>query len=131
MHCAQLTHDHEPNDQEGHQASFGVVQEVLVSMVFLGLSGQLRFHPILPFPGYGFELSVLRAEVVSQPLADQPTLGENERLFQVLVLDGNDGRFAERMHFFQLRRREFVVASFIGFQRVLELEMLQQKENAL
>lgn len=70
-------------------------------------------------------------EVITQILGDGAGLGQHERLVGVLGLDGDNGRFAKRVDFLELRGSKHVGSALEGLEFIRDAEFFEEPEDAL
>lgn len=124
------TTNNQRHDQVRHQGALGVVQVVLVAKVGLSLAANGVLLALLPALGdEALALGVMGAEVFGHPAA----LGQDNGLgIGAGGRDADDGRLAERVHLLELgRREEGLLVAVEDFDLVVDLELLEEPEDAL
>jgi hypothetical protein len=102
------TSEEQSNDQERHESSFVVVNEISISQVALGFSSGLVLLSSLPLSGLE-----MWAEVVDKILGDQSRLCEDD-WSETWNLDGDDRRLSERVDLLKLWIGKTGLLSLIG-----------------
>ena len=96
-----LTMGYHAYEQERHETSFSVVQEVLEPKPFFGLSSNL---PFLAFPVPLWEQGASIGEMVQEILDNEGTFGDSDSFSGSRRSDSEDWGFPESVDLLELRR---------------------------